>query len=396
MTDDCSAAWSCEIRDYLLGRLGRPHHSLPLGRSYVQELHHVPIRRWWTFEGRRFASIDGTIAAHWPELLRGVMLLDQTFNPRVRLTERPEGEVDWGATLARGPSSPVPEYVVRSSGIGLNDAEHAALRGWLAWIAAEWQSYSKRFGLSAPIPANEVLDGLATPDSPARTFEQIRRWAHVARRSRWPVLRELVAETLRIAVEPDALDRIPLPVDRARLFELLCLVRIAVRVAAQPEQIRWLDDELSANTLELAGVTCWYQQGLGRPAVLASPDYQHGLAEAAEMFDLGVPTQVDLAFEFDEPRNGIAGILVEAKSGGQTFENAVPQLRTYRSARPRRSGARFLVWGVIERSPTGAPSAEQLEWLRRTTREGTGDVWAFSDVDSVDVVIEAAGVQNPR
>jgi hypothetical protein len=101
---------------------------------------------------------------------------------------------------------PLPEYVICSSGIGLSEAEHAALVGWQLWIAAEWFEYGR-------VVKVDPYDWGATPaeDPTEFTSEQMRRWAHVARRSRWPLLRDVVAESLRPVLEPEELDRIPLP-----------------------------------------------------------------------------------------------------------------------------------------------------------------------------------------
>ncbi len=61
-----------------------------------------------------------------------------------------------------------------------------------------------------------------------------------ARRSRWPLLREVVAETFRAAVEPESIDRLPLPSGRDALFELLCAVRILDSLAGPSQQLRIL------------------------------------------------------------------------------------------------------------------------------------------------------------
>jgi len=47
------------------------------------------------------------------------------------------------------------------------------------------------------------------------------------------------------------------------------------------------------------------------------------------VFGGGIPQFVDLAFDFDEPRAGFDGLIVEAKSGVQPYRHAVAQLRTY-------------------------------------------------------------------
>ena len=392
MNGDAAEAWPREIRDYLLGRLATSQQSVPLAAPQTQLLAHAPIRRWWIFEGKRYPSIQGTLASRWVEVRRAARRLEQTFNPRLRLSERPDGTIDWGHTFARGPFGPHAEYVLRSSAVGLGAEEHAALCGWMRWIAAEWTPYAARFGLDLPVAARQAVHGLAAKGSEVRaTVEQLRRWAQVARRSRWPLLRDLVAESLRAALEPDMLDRIPLPIDRPSLFELLCLVRIARRVAPDPVELRWLDLELTGNKLTLPGSTCWYQQSLERDAVLRTPDFEHGLAEVAPVFGLRVPQRIDLAFDLDPPRHGISAIVVEAKSGSQGFDAAVAQLRVYRRARPRHAGERYLVWGIVEKSVDGAITEAQLDWVRREIERGEGDVWVFSAADSIGAVLEVLG-----
>lgn len=392
MSGDPSEGWTHEIRDYLLGRLAAGQQSVPLAGRQTQWLRHAPIRRWWIFEGKRYASVNGTLASRWVDVIRAARLLERTFNPRLRLSERPDGPVDWGHTLARGLWGPHPEYVLQSSAVGLGPEEHAVLLGWMRWISAEWASYSARFGITLPAATRAAFEVLSDHEGQTRiTVEQLRRWLHVARRSRWPLFRDVVAETLRTLFEPEALDRIPLPTDRATLFELLCLVRIARQMAAPPDELRWLDLELTENMLRLEATICWYQRTLDRDSVLATPDFEQGLAEVVPVFRLGVPQRVDLVFEFESPRRGIDGLIIEAKSGTQGFDAAVAQLRVYRSARPRRVGTRYLVWGIVEQSESGEITDSQLEWLRRKIEGGDGDVWAFSTVDSIGAILELLG-----
>jgi len=109
-------------------------------------------------------------------------------------------------------------------------------------------------------------------------------------------------------------------------------VRIAKCLAPRPRDLRWIDKESADNTirlLRLPGVTCRYQQALDRQTVLATPDYAGALAKAVDVFGGGIPQFVDLAFDFDEPRAGFDGLIVEAKSGVQPYRHAVAQLRTY-------------------------------------------------------------------
>jgi hypothetical protein len=167
-------------------------------------------------------------------------------------------------------------------------------------------------------------------------------------------------------------------------------VRIATQIAAPPDELRWLDLEVNENVLRLQGSTCWYQRTLGRDAILATPDFGQGLAEVVPVFHLGVPQRVDLIFEFESPRRGINGLIVEAKSGAQGFDASVAQLRVYRSARPRSIGTRYLVWG-LEQSDSGPITDSQLHWLRGKIADGDGDVWAFSTADSIGAVLGLLG-----
>jgi hypothetical protein len=274
---------------------------------------------------------------------------------------------------------------VRSSGVGLDEEERAALRGWARWIEDEWIEYA---GTVAIEQGAEHWNSLAAGVEGPFTIDRLRRWAHTARRSRWPLLREVVAESIRPVLEPTELDHIPLPSDLSRLFELLCLVRIARRVAPPPRELCWVNKESTDNIVQLEGVTCHYQQALNRTAVLATTDYAGALASAVDAFDVGIPKFVDLAFDFDEPRAGFDGIIVEAKSGSQVYRDTVAQLRTYRAARPRRPGSRYLVWGVIE-------GPEPLETTRDHLARALAsanlaeDMWLFSNADAIGVVLSA-------
>jgi hypothetical protein len=109
-----------------------------------------------------------------------------------------------------------------------------------------------------------------------------------------------------------------------------------------------------------------------------------------DLFGLRLPTYVDVAFEFDEPLSGLDGIIAEAKSGSQGFNASVSQLRTYRRARPRRAGARYLLWGIVENPPSDAPFTPlHVDALRRAAASGNGDVWAFSCAEQIRDVLNA-------
>jgi hypothetical protein len=343
---------------------------------------HPPVRRWWTFEGKRYATLRGSLAGHWIDVLHLVRVLERTFNPRLRLSDRPDGVVDWGQTLARGPQAIRQEYVVTSSGVGLGDEERATLQGWIAWIAKEWSEYCAAVHIESHVNWGDA----PTRAGATAAVDQLRRWAHVARRSRWPLLRDVVAESLRPVLEPEDIDRIPLPSDRTKLFELLCLVRFAKELAPSPRDLRWIDPDMTGNRLRLEGVTGWYQQPLDRDDVLATPSYADGLAAATVPFSLRIPRWIDIAFDFDHPRGGFQGILVEAKSGTQTYDAAVHQLRVYREARPRRAAGRFVVWGIVEKPPGGPVSPDQLKHLAGQA-SADADLWVFSGSESIRPIL---------
>lgn len=377
--------WAREIRDYLLGRLSSKATIVDLGFRDTTKLTHPPIRRWWTFNGKRYSSLGGSLASNWSTVIARAKRLEQTFNPRLRLSDRPEGTVDWARTLARGPRRGQSEFVVHSSGIGLNEDEDAALRGWATWISNEWLEYTSANG------AGERLEWRGfTVDwgGGVANVDRLRRWAHTARRSRWALLRDVVAESLRPVLEPSELDRIPLPDDAPTLFELLCFVRIARTLAPVPQNLRWLDNQLSDNTLRLEGLRVRYQQSLKKEAVLATSEYQGSLAAAVDIFSIHTPQTIDIAFDFDETRAGFDGIILEAKSGGQQYGAAVPQLRVYRAARPRRPQSRYLVWGIIEKPERPDTTSYQV-WQALSAASPAEDVWLFSSADAIPTVLEA-------
>lgn len=374
--------WVDEIRRYLLGRLSVSARVEDLERSQSVELAHPPIRRWWTLEGKHYSSLGGPLGRNWARVIARAQRLEQTFNPRLRLEDRPNGVVDWARTIVRGPRQLHSQFVVHSSGAGLNEEERAALYGWAAWITREWAEYAR---------ANNMTERLEWPEvhlpQEYDSVDRLRRWAHTARRSRWALLRDVVAESIRPLLESEELNRIPLPADPATLFELLCLIRIARTLAPIPRELRWLNYEMNENTIHFDGVRCSFQQSIGRESVLASSQYRGTLAMAARVFGIRVPDRMDVVFDFHVPRAGFDGIIVEAKSGTQQYGAAVEQLRVYQVARPRRPGTRFVIWGIVEN--TDGPDAT-VESVNRLLSEAglRDDLWIFSSADAIPTVLQ--------
>ena len=74
--------WTKEIRDYLLGRLSVGALPVPLKSAQQARLDHPPIRRWWTFEGKRYATLGGPLAEHWPTVLHAARRLKEPSTQR--------------------------------------------------------------------------------------------------------------------------------------------------------------------------------------------------------------------------------------------------------------------------------------------------------------------------
>src|SRR5690606_34811524 len=95
-------AWAAEIRDYLVGRPAKGAHAGHVRRSRLHGPVTDAIRRWWVLEGKRYPALGGSLAAQFCHVRVMVERLKSSFNPRLRLSERPDGEVDWALTLSRG------------------------------------------------------------------------------------------------------------------------------------------------------------------------------------------------------------------------------------------------------------------------------------------------------
>jgi len=67
----------------------------------------------------------------------------------------------------------------------------------------------------------------------------------------------------------------------------------------------------------------------------------------------------------------------------------VAQLRTYRAARPRVCGSRYLVWGIVENSDRPDLTVEELKtWFANASE--ARDVWVFSSFNAITEVLQAA------
>jgi hypothetical protein len=388
------AAWAAEIRAALLGRFrakNRRLGDLDAAAQLSADAH--VVRRWWTFEGHRYAPLDGPLGERWEPLTRAGERLLATFNPELRRGERPEGPIDWPSTLASGGALMWPGvYVSHASKVGLGAEERGALLGWARWIVGEWRGWCK--DVKELRRADEAASLARWGGAEPGAEPPLARWAAVAMRSRWALLREVVAETLRHKLEPQLwVDQLPLPAEREQLFELLCMARLIEELGGRATHVRMLDHHLNRNRLTLeedAPQLVRHQHSVPAEEMLRSALFDGGLREAMWAFKLRKPRRIDLLFELDRVRHGFDAIIVEVKSGAQDPAGALWQLRAYRDALAARGLRRCVVWIIAEQR--GQLTPYEQAWLAEQAAHSAGDVWVVSDHDSIPTVIAALGV----
>ncbi len=388
---ECFAA---EIRKYLIGRVGaRPiTDELDRWRSTGLDgsLYGSPVLSWWVLEGQRFGRRNESLCESWSYLVRQARMLLTAYSPRMRVTESPDGPVDWVGTIQQRASEGSSSFVCLTSHVGLGDDERRALCGWAGWVSGLWRDYCASIRKDRKPSEVEPLERIASITSArggAPNMSQIHRWAHIARRSRWPLLRNVVAESLRSAIDMRQIDRIPLPAEPAELFELLCLVRVLRTLEPKPTAIRWMMHDHD-NTIAVPGMTAHFQYTFPRAEVVRSGAFNPQLAHALTAFGISeVPVRTDVIIRFAEPRRGFDGILIEAKSGGASHGDALLQLQAYGATIRARWGGRWIHWAVVERED-GAIRPERWERLAaRASAPEHGDLVVFSTADEIERVL---------
>jgi len=385
------AAWEREIRDWLLGRLGK---GLTTGESPAAEATlSGRALAWWIFEGKRHRFLDGPLALRSAEAEREVRRLDAVLSPEWSVEESPAAETDWVRTALRRPMDPVPRFVVRASSSGLTDLEREALHGWRRYTAGLWRDYTAELGVPAGAP--ETLPWQSEEEPEPVSLRQLHRWAQAARRSRWPLLREVVAETFRAAVEPESIDRLPLPSGRESVFELLCVVRLLDALHGPSGQVRLLGEGDDLAGIRLPGLTCLYQGWLGGER-LSDKELGAPCVSALERHGVVLPRRFDALVTFDKPRADFHGILLEAKSGAQSFADTVHQLKAYRAALREQLPGPLLVWGVVEGGGDRAKGFDRyaLEEAVKGRAEGD-DLWLFTSEGEIREALRATGIVLP-
>jgi hypothetical protein len=363
-----------------LGRLGKTRHSGSIA-AIEAELPTSRIRDWWILEGKRYRGLEAGLSHSMPYVHRHAVSLLATYNPRWRTSPAPHGETDWIATALRRATTTERDYVVRTSHTGLDEKERDVLLIWITWLRELHGDYFAKLKLAAP-PLPEWAH--ARPPS-VPSPERLGRWAQIARRSRWPLLRNVVAESLRCLMEPDALDQLPLPTAHEELFELACLVRILKALSSREAALRWLDRDLD-NAVQTPELTVSYQHWLKDEVILRADVYPPEALEAMTAHRIYPPRRADLLIQLTTPRGGFQGLLVECKSGAVEVKETIYQLLVYRSALRRRFPGRLLVWGIVETPfPPAFPVAES-----------SSDCWIFSSADHIPAVLEHLGLAPKR
>lgn len=353
--------WRATIRGWLVGRLGVGVVTEALA-SPAEACLTAPYLGWWIFDGLRLPKTERPISGSWEALAREAEQLLHTWNPRLMVVDRPEGRVDWERTLAKGPQRPRREFVSTTAGVGLGDDERAALLGWATWLLDLWRAWVVRVKLpeatveaSAPFARFVAGPRGGQAEQGVYTDAHLRRWAFTGRRSRWPLLREVVAPTLWAALNPvQAVDHLPLPGTRETLFQLYSVVRLAAALVSAPRAVRWLHrvvdsaDADESGRLEMEDVVVEYECSLPRGAVLDASMYLPETREALGRHGVSVPTRIDAFIWWRQGVGPWAAILLEVKSGQRPPEDAVYQLLAYRAALRSRFPGRVLVWGMGE------------------------------------------------
>ena len=375
------------ILAWLVGRLSANRTIGQIPRQQFKGPSDSPHIFWWVLEGKPYRGF-GTLADGLESgaVRRKIRQLLLRYSPKRRITSNPEGDTDWPATALHNATALGREFVSNATSPGLGDEEKFALLKWEEWIEELWRYYDNVFNDSPLIKKPSVSDF------------PLKKIRHIAKRSRWPFMRNVVAESVRRILEPQEFDQLPLPDDHETVFELYCMVKLLHTLEPDPECIRWIDIHTEGeknNQIRIPGIELSFQYNCVREKVLRTSEFDGGLRAAEKRHRLRVHHKADGLLRFTPPRSGFNAVVIEVKSGGSSsFNTAVPQLKSYRAAlRQDPDCGRLLVWGIIEKLGEPGDNEEGREAMAEDYLGNTGeDLWVFSSAENIPEVLRKLGL----
>lgn len=396
-TNNTPSEWLTEILSYLLGRPSTSEGTYALPRA----LEPVPdALTWWMFKGKRFEGLDQALGASWENITEEIKRLRQMFSPRLRVVDHAVEPVDWMKTYLRSGGNRPREFVVQSSGMGVSQLEWDSLCAWCAWITPVWSAHAQAWGPSTSSGHAAFLEetgDMRLRGLPHMDGEFRKKWLRITMRSRWPLLRNIVAESLKCMEVDETIDRVPLPKTRSDVFELLGMVRLIRLFQPDPLDLGWLAKN-TGHTLSFPNGTFNCKTFWNRQAVIDHAYGEGGLPGAMRHYNLRVHCQPDLLCSFTADNGGFTAMIVEFKSMALKFSDALHQLRMYRAAAKAQGHGlgRLILWGIVENETS--LSNERRAWLREQVK-GSDDIWVFTrpDLNELEAVLHDLGlIQNVK
>jgi hypothetical protein len=125
--------------------------------------------------------------------------------------------------------------------------------------------------------------------------------------------------------------------------------------------------------------------------VLGSGEFDEPLALALARHEVPVPTRVDALIDFSPPR-AFARLILEMKSGGQSYDAAVYQLKCYRAALSDATAGRMAMWAIIEDEGPAAGTVQSSQVMEKEPPYGSDDVWVFTPSSQIWAGVRALGL----
>ena len=267
----------------------------------------------------------------------------------------------------------------------------------MGWLSGLWDKYLN--DLKLDYSPQKIFDEHLDPSNIISNvaYLDLIKWATIAKRSRWPLFRNVIAESLRPTFEPVIIDKLPLPESQSAIFELLCMVRILRTINKNPSAICWVDNYIGNNKCRIHEGIYHYQHQFDP---LYSLDFSENLSEATKWQNVKVPEYADGYFEFTIPYNGFSGILIEAKSSKKDNErelgDTIYQLKSLLSAiRKERKSGKYLILGIVDNIKKDNNLNEYLKYILEPKENMSNDIWCFISADEIEKTVSAIIFDKP-